>query len=436
MRVLPINSKFIQSNKAVRNNAANNLSSPSNNGYTSNVILGREYPLGYSKINFTSAALGVKNLKEMMEQPKVLESIISNLAPIEKISEAISPKIDKAKSLVMVASGSSFNALGAVADHISQLLGIPVHCERSSNLLGQALSKYNGSVAFFASQSGRTSDTLAVLEEFKSSKIPTVVLTNVANSKMSKVADYTLDINAGLEEAVPATKSVIATILNAYLLGLEIAKKSGKISEAKYQHCINNLRKVPAQTEKMLAESVSTTVVDRLSQNIKNKTGIILIGRSPYEPVGAEGVLKISESMGELSPDIRFIPSGEVPHGPITGINKSSTVISLIPQGFEHYPAANHSLENLQEVAERTGAKCCIIGPNSLRTGRNIPKEVEFIPIEASEDPVISSIFSTIRLQQLANKSACSLGVNPDSPHLLGKAVIKASGNPLNGWKK
>ena len=112
-----------------------------------------------------------------------------------------------------------------------ELAGLPVDVEYASEYIYRTLHTPSARCVLVLSQSGETADTLEALREARMRDAATIAITNVEGSTMARLADCSLTTRAGVEKAVPATKSFTTQLLMLHLLALFTARARGTDDE-------------------------------------------------------------------------------------------------------------------------------------------------------------------------------------------------------------
>jgi glucosamine--fructose-6-phosphate aminotransferase (isomerizing) len=329
-------------------------------------------------------------LKEIYEQPQAFYNTIRSVDPASLPEEVL-----HAKSITLVACGSSYHT-GLIFKYLlEELCGIPARLEFASEF------KYfpppvNGLVIGIT-QSGETADTLAAIRHAKTSGCSTLAITNVLGSSITRIADITLFMRAGPEISVAATKSFIAQ------LAILMQMVNG-ISERKYDDVLQQAHK--AIEEVLLMDLSEAVMVCKKAQSI------FYVGRGPFYPVSLEGALKMKE--------ISYIhaegyTAGELKHGPFALLSAETPVIALCMPGDTY----NVMISNIKEMKAR-GAPVIAIG---IAGDRDLPDIVDIF-IAVPKTPLFIQILTSLVIEQLlAYHTAVALGRDVDKPRNLAKSV-------------
>ena len=151
--------------------------------------------------------------KEILEQPDVL----SNLLKIEgKRIARIAAAVKKTgiRTIFLVARGSSDNA-GLYGKYLfgSRNRRVVALATPSLFTLYKQPPDLDGCLVLAISQSGESHDILKVVEEGKRQGALTLVVTNRARSPLARAADHVVDLHAGRERSVAATKTYTAELM-------------------------------------------------------------------------------------------------------------------------------------------------------------------------------------------------------------------------------
>ena len=334
-------------------------------------------------------------LKEIDEQPTVMRKLISTYADDEgniTVDPAIVKSVQEADRIYILAAGTSYNAGFASKAMFEKLTDTPVEIGVASEW-GYNIPLLSKKPMFvLLSQSGETADSRQVLVKANEMGIPSLTVTNVPGSTLSREATYTMLLHAGPEIAVASTK--------AY------GEANGK-KEALEFDLVHELSIVAQSIEATLSEK------DMISEKVENllatTRNAFYIGRGNDYYVAMEASLKLKE--------ISYIQcegfaAGELKHGTISLIEDGTPVLGLISASEV---VAAHTRGNIQEVAAR---------------GANVLTVVEEKLAKADDDiivnqvhPFLSPISMVIPTQLIAYYASLQRGLDVDKPRNLAKAV-------------
>jgi len=347
-------------------------------------------------------------LKEIDEQPNVMRKISQNYIKTDgslNVEKDLLDEMKKADRLYIVAAGTSYHA-GLVGRNIfERIADVPVDVELGSEF-GYHMPKLSKHPFFiFLSQSGETADSRQVLVKVNEMNLPSLTMTNVPNSTLSREATFTMELLAGPEIAVASTKAYTAQIAVESVLAKALGEAKG-LQEAKDF----NLKEQLA-----LAANGIQTIVDEKSKikaltadYLTDQSNAFYIGRGIDYALSLEAALKLKE--------ISYIhaegfAAGELKHGTIALIEKNTPVIAYINDGA----GASHTRGNIQEVEAR-GAHVLVIASQKYAE----PDDQIIIP---EIDELISPIISVVPAQLIAYYASLARGNDVDKPRNLAKSV-------------
>ena len=381
------------------------------------------YSAQISQISF-SAALKTNYIKEILEQPKVIKNLLdkyfSKPGKVSNIELGLTEKDLKSMSgIKIIASGSSKNVAEMTRDFIEETTKIPVDVYYASEFAHKNAVVNKNDLAIFISQSGETADTFAALKKVKAMGIKSIALTNTPGSKIHETASASVEVGAGKELAVAATKSVTAQLINLYAIGLKLAEIKGTVSEKQINNFAKELKSIPNNLAKMLKDDKEVKAV---AQNLVDEKNMHILGRGANHGSAMEGALKLRETTySNPTPSA----SGEFLHGYIASVDESTPVIQIV-QGNKGNETFDLTYGNLKEIiTKRTPEKVVIIKD---KANKQLEAEPLFAKAQFVNIPTISEKFSPIyvvsRFQMLANELTKLQGKNPDKPRSLTKAVL------------
>ena len=348
-------------------------------------------------------------LKEIDEQPTVMRKLISTYADDEgniTVDPAIVKSVQEADRIYILAAGTSYNAGFASKAMFEKLTDTPVEIGVASEW-GYNIPLLSKKPMFvLLSQSGETADSRQVLVKANEMGIPSLTVTNVPGSTLSREATYTMLLHAGPEIAVASTKAYTAQIAALAFLAKAVGEANGK-KEALEFDLVHELSIVAQSIEATLSEK------DMISKKVENllaaTRNAFYIGRGNDYYVAMEASLKLKE--------ISYIQcegfaAGELKHGTISLIEDGTPVLGLISASEV---VAAHTRGNIQEVAAR---------------GANVLTVVEEKLAKADDDiivnqvhPFLSPISMVIPTQLIAYYASLQRGLDVDKPRNLAKAV-------------
>ncbi|VHA90374.1 glutamine--fructose-6-phosphate transaminase (isomerizing) [Streptococcus pyogenes] len=348
-------------------------------------------------------------LKEIDEQPTVMRKLISTYSDESgkmAIDPAIVKTIQEADRIYILAAGTSYNAGFASKAMIEQLTDTPVELGVASEW-GYNMPLLSQKPMFILlSQSGETADSRQVLVKANQMGIPSLTVTNVPGSTLSREATYTMLLHAGPEIAVASTKAYTAQVAALAFLSKAVGEANGK-KEALELDLVHELSLVAQSIEATLSEKdLIASKVEKLLATTRNA---FYIGRGNDYYVAMEASLKLKE--------ISYIQcegfaAGELKHGTISLIEDGTPVIGLISSSEL---VAAHTRGNIQEVAARGASVLTVVEEGLDREGDDI--------VVNKVHPYLATIGMVIPTQLIAYYASLQRGLDVDKPRNLAKAV-------------
>ena len=347
-------------------------------------------------------------LKEIDEQPTVMRKLIQAYTDESGkvvVDPAIIKAVQEADRIYILAAGTSYHAGFASKKMLEELTDTPVELGISSEW-GYGMPLLSKKPLFiFISQSGETADSRQVLVKANEMGIPSLTVTNVPGSTLSREADMTMLLHAGPEIAVASTKAYTAQIAALAFLAKAVGEANGN-EKAKVFDLVHELSIVAQSIESTLSEK---EVIDEKVRDLLETTrNAFYIGRGQDYYVAMEASLKLKE--------ISYIQcegfaAGELKHGTIALIEDGTPVIALLSDPV----LASHTRGNIQEVAAR-GAHVLTIAEE------NVAKETDDLVLTAVH-PYLSPISMVVPTQLIAYFATLHRGLDVDKPRNLAKSV-------------
>lgn len=298
---------------------------------------------------------------------------------------------------MIVARGTSDNAAHYLKQLIEVELGIPVGLASPSVVsVYRARLRYSDTLVIALSQSGQSPDLVSYVNAAKEGGGLTLGVTNDVNSPLAKAVELHLDLLAGQEIAVAATKSYTAQLFASYLL-------------------VNYWKGITPSLEGVVEEAVRILgAIDGLEKVLSllgTKSSIVALGRGFSYGNARELALKVQETSHI---PVQGMSSADYLHGPIAAVDEETRVLVLSPRGT--------SSDGLKEAIPKLRAitKHLIwIGDDSWAS------EGELTLIGSKiESEKISTILDAMMLQMVACRFAIKNGFDPDSPKGLSKVTL------------
>ncbi len=365
-------------------------------------------------------------LKEIHEQPNVVRSCLEayinsnwdtkNRRVSPTNLELSSSLYENLEQVEIFACGTSWHASLIGKYLLEQLAGISTTVSYASEARYAPSPLRKNTLLIGVTQSGETADTLAALgmeqqrRLDKPAEFTSILLgiTNRAESSIANLVNQIINIRAGIEIGVAATKTFVAQVMAFYFLALDLAWQKQYLSGERIAEIINGLQKIPAQMEQMLEAQDSQ--IEDFAHQFNDTQDFIFVGRGINYPIALEGALKLKE--------ISYIhaegyPAGEMKHGPIALLDDKVPVVAIAMPGLVYEKV----LSNAQEAKARDAQ---LIGVTPESTEADVFDNVLAVP---AVDELLSPMLTVIPLQLLAYHIAAHRGLDVDQPRNLAKSV-------------
>jgi glutamine---fructose-6-phosphate transaminase (isomerizing) len=362
-------------------------------------------------------------LREIYEQPQALAATIEHYVPGgTSTAETFQPAVDalgRRERLVIAASGSSRHAGLAGEIMLEDLAGIPVDVEYASEYTYRSTHTLHNPGVLVISQSGETADTLAALREAQARGLATVAITNNAHSSMATEANASLPTFAGIEKAIPATKSFTTQLAVLYSLALHLARFRGRMTLQATEAHGRELQEIPSLIQSALPGWQKQ--IEALTPQLANSSTLLYLGRAAHYAIAREGALKLKES---AYLNAEGYPSGELKHGPNALVSKSAPLVMIAtadagdPDSLLRYSKVLQLMKDMRAQ----GARIIALATEGDREVPQYSDSCLFIP--ASND-LLSTILEVVPLQLIAYTLAINRGIDVDRPRNLVKAVVE-----------
>jgi glucosamine--fructose-6-phosphate aminotransferase (isomerizing) len=319
---------------------------------------------------------------EIAEQPDVLERQLAtvDVGAVRARLEAVAPRF-----VLLAARGTSDHAAlyGKYLAEVEHQL--PAGLVSPSTLTVYGARPDLRDVLFVAiSQSGASPDLVESTAAARDLGALTVAVTNTPDSPLASAAEQTIDIAAGVERSVAATKTYTAELLALYRLFVG-----------------DDAAGLPEAAAATLAEGVALAA---LAARWQQHERFVLTGRGYSYPAAREGALKLMETAYVAA---HAFSGADLVHGPLAMIDPDAPV--LVVEGTDAATAALAPV--LQRLGER-GADVLRVAPDGdlrIHTG--------------GLDPRLVPIVQVLPLQQFALCVALDRGADPDRPRGLSKVT-------------
>ena len=337
---------------------------------------------------------------EITEQPERIKSL---LASQKKNIEQIAAEIQKRdiQYVFLAARGTSDNA-GRYANYLlGAQNGLPLALATPSlfTYYNQP-PKLKNALVIGISQSGQSPDIVSVLEEGKKQNCLTLSLTNEPKSPLAQASDFVIDLKAGPEKAVAATKTYTSELTAVAMLSTALSKNKKAWDE---------LEKVSGWMKQVLKQN---DFISQAAQRYHYIDQTVVLGRGFNYATAFEWALKMKE--------LTYInaepySSADFAHGPIAMMVKGYPVFAVAPKG----KVFDSMLEMLKRLRSDLSAELVVISND--KRALSLAQVPLTIPAEVPE--WLSPLVSILPAQLFAYHLTLAKGYNTEQPRSIHKVT-------------
>mgnify|MGYP000592645850 CR=1 FL=1 len=331
--------------------------------------------------------------REVLEIPAAADRLLLKGGDdIRRAADAIRAR--DPQFMVSVARGSS-DHVATYLKYASELLkGTPI-----ASIGPSIASIYNrklnldGSVCLSVSQSGKSPDIVEMTRLAGEGGALTLAMTNYSDSPLAQIADYTLNLHAGPEISVAATK----TFVNSAIVGIWLIAEWAED---------DSLRKAVFDLPSLLERAVQLDWPEARAA-LGGRNSIFCLGRGPSSAISNEAALKFKET---CQIHAESYSSAEVLHGPVSIVDSGFPVIGLTAQDEAETALAN--------VADEIASK----GATVFATSDKVNTATR-LPVTRTGHPLTDPIPLIVSFYSMVERIAAARGINPDAPRHLKKVT-------------
>jgi glucosamine--fructose-6-phosphate aminotransferase (isomerizing) len=367
-------------------------------------------------------------LREIFEQPEALRRTLDLYLSDTGLNPAVAARLagwaNPSGEILIAASGSSRHSGLAAEILLEDMCGLAVDVEYASEYCSRGSNGYadvRHPSVLVLSQSGETSDTLAALREALAQGQKTLAITNVANSTMAHEAVVSMPLAAGVERAIPATKSFTCQLAVLYLLALYEGARLGRMDAAVLKTHIEALRAVSGSIAAQLDSWKQQMAA--LAAKYKDASTFLFLGRGIHYAIAREGALKLKEASYVHA---EGYPTGELKHGPnaLVSDRVPLVVLATVDRALESSVLRYEKTIQLLREMKAQGAKVIALANEGDEEVASLVSD--FVPVHPAPEYLLP-ISEVVPLQLFAYFMALEHGVDVDRPRNLSKAVVEAA---------
>ncbi|MCC6568216.1 MAG: SIS domain-containing protein [Anaerolineales bacterium] len=339
-------------------------------------------------------------LSEIKEQPeRIKHLLVSQRRPIEQVASAIQKH--NVHYVFLAARGTSDNA-GRYANYLlGAVNGLPLALAAPS-----LFTYYNrpprlkNALVIGVSQSGASPDIVAVLEEGKRQGCLTLSITNESNSPLAQVSDFVLDIQAGKEKAVAATKTYTTELMTIAMLSAALSGDKKRWDELKH---VAGWMKSVLKHHDFISQAV---------QRYRYIDQAVVLGRGYNYATAFEWALKLKELSYIIAEPYS---SADFAHGPIAMVESGYPVFAVAPKG----KVFHSMLEMLKRLKKEISAELVVI--SNEKRALSLAQIPLSLPAGAPE--WLSPLVAILPAQLFAYHLTLAKGFDTEKPRTIHKVT-------------
>ncbi len=291
---------------------------------------------------------------EILEQPTILRNLLAGqMAAAQQIADTLRRR--PVDYVFLAARGTSDNA-GRYANYLWGAFNrLPVALATPSLFtMYERPPRLKNCLVVGVSQSGRSPDIVEVLAEGRRQGCPTLAITNAPDSPLAQAGDFVIDIQAGDERAVAATKTYTAQVMAIAMLSAALS------DEAEYRQV---LERVPGWVSEVLQQEPA---IARIAARYRYMHQCVVLGRGFNYSTAFEWSLKLKELAYVLAEPYS---SADFLHGPIAMVERGFPVMAVAPAG----QVFDSMIELLQRLHDEQQAELLVLSdhPQALALARS-----------------------------------------------------------------
>lgn len=335
--------------------------------------------------------------QEILSQPDVLTRLLDRETQHVRRIVAALPSFDY---VLIAARGSSDHAALYATYAWAALAGYPVSLATPSlYTLYDTPPRLRNAFVIGISQSGQSPDIIAVLEEGKKQGCPTLAITNDGNSPLANIADHVIELQAGPERSIAATKTYTTELAVIALFAAAWSNDPRRFDE---------IARLPDALQEVLHGSAD---IARFAERYRYMDRCVVVGRGYNYATAFELALKLKELTYVMA---TAYSSADFRHGPIATIEAALPTILIMPSGV-----AFNDMHDLAHDLRRREAELLVI--SDAQQGLTLARTP--MPMSSSVPEWLSPITAIVPGQLLALHLALAKDFDPDVPRGLNKVT-------------
>jgi glucosamine--fructose-6-phosphate aminotransferase (isomerizing) len=337
---------------------------------------------------------GERMRAEIAEQPAVWRRVLEGRGEIAALARQMTSRAPR--FVLLTARGTSDHAALYGKYLVEILHRLPAGLVSPSTMTAYGAEPSLRDVLLLAvSQSGGSPDLVQTMAAGRRGGAMTLAITNNPASPLARAAELHLDIAAGPERAVAATKSYTAQLLALYLLLDHMRGGTGAAADA--------------------LPDLADTVLDRAEAEAKTAASryrfaqrLVVTGRGYAYPTAREAALKLMETSYVSA---QAFSGADLLHGPLAMLDAQVPVLAVVPAGV-----AGAAMGQVMPRIRQARADLFVVGTQAAVAAA----DGGFVLPEGVAEEV-SPLLEILPFQHLALHLAVARGEDPDAPRGLRK---------------
>jgi len=342
------------------------------------------------------SAAGAQMAAEIVEQPAVLDRVLrEGLPEARAVAQVL---VERAPRFVLLAARGTSDHAALYAKYLIEIgHGLPCGLASPSTYTAYGARPDLRDVLVIAvSQSGSSPDLVGTVAAARECGATTLAVTNRPGSPLADAASLHLDVRAGAELAVAATKSYTAELLTLFLVLDAWAGGDG-----------GQAGPVPEAAAELVARRAEVT---ELAQRYRFAQRLVTTGRGYAYPTAREAALKLMETSYVAA---HAFSGADLLHGPLAMVDPQYPVVAVVPDGIGRV-----AMEPVLDRVVERGADLLVLG-----TETDLPVGARGFLLPGGIPERLHPVVDIVALQWLALEMALARGLDPDAPRGLAKVT-------------
>ncbi|MCX7305644.1 MAG: SIS domain-containing protein [Hyphomicrobiales bacterium] len=336
--------------------------------------------------------------REILEIPdaaaRLLDASDGALGTAGRALRALSPRV-----VATVARGSSDHAASFLKYATELTAGVPVaSLGPSIASIYKAKLKLDGAACLAISQSGKSPDIVAMAQSARAAGALSIAITNTAGSPLAEASDHAIDMLAGVERSVAATKSFVNSAVAGLLLLAHWTDDRDLLSA---------LRDLPEHFRKAIGCDWIGIADALASEASAGENSLFILGRGPSVAIANEAALKFKETCAMHA---EAYSAAEVMHGPLALVGPGFPVVALAARD-----ASEPSMAETADILSGKGASVFITSALASKSS--------LLPHAATGHPLTDPLTLIVSFYAFVEAYARRRGLDPDQPPNLRKVT-------------